>query len=159
VLHRSTGGRRFLQIQTRSPVPGEHKRSPTDLVCRMNQLRTDICLPIDDADLEAIGSFRHCEALDLGGTCISDQGIRYLSQMQSLQYLFLWHTQISDAAIDWIVRIPQLRMLSVCNTSISKTGVDKLQSSVKDCLLCLDDDRYRYGTLHDLDALRSFAES
>ncbi|TWU49034.1 Leucine Rich repeats (2 copies) [Rubripirellula tenax] len=117
------------------------------------------CLPIDDADLEAIGTFRHCEALDLGGTCISDHGIRYLSRMESLQYLFLWHTQISDAAIDWIAKIPQLRMLSVCNTSISIDGVDNLHCSLKDCLLCLDDDHYRYGQLRDLDALRSFAES
>ncbi|WP_413431588.1 hypothetical protein [Crateriforma spongiae] len=117
------------------------------------------CLPANDGDLLSIANFRHCEAIDLGGTDISDCGIQYLAGMERLQYLFLWHTRISDASIAFINRIRQLRMLSVYNTSITERGVDTLNRSLPNCLLCLGDDCYRFGDFRDGEALRLFLAS
>ncbi len=109
--------------------------------------------------MQSIGCFRNCEALDLGGTNISDDGVRHLTGMESLQYLFLWHTPITNSAVSLIKNLSQLRMLSVANTSISELGIEELNASLENCLLCLEDGRYRFGCLRDSEALHSFLES
>lgn len=114
------------------------------------------CLPVNDSDLRAIASFQRCEAIDLGGTDISDAGVCHLAGMTSLQYLFLWHTQITDASIDSITNLSQLRILSVLNTAISERGVDLLNCSLPNCLLCLESNRYRFGAHRDDEAFRLF---
>ncbi|KAA1256890.1 Leucine Rich repeats (2 copies) [Rubripirellula obstinata] len=105
------------------------------------------CLPANDNDLRAIGSFHRCEAIDLGGTDISDAGVHHLVGMTNLQYLFLWHTGISDASVDSITNLPQLQILSVYNTAITDHGVKILNRSLPNCLICLEDDRYLFGTI------------
>ena len=117
------------------------------------------CLPANDDDLQDVASFRRCEAIDLGGTDISDVGIQHLIEMQSLQYLFLWHTKVTDASIKSISGLTQLRILSVLNTAITDQGVDTLNRSLPNCLLCLQDDRYRYGDHRDGEALQLFLAS
>lgn len=117
------------------------------------------CLPIDDDDLAAMSRFRNCEAMDLGGTNITDEGVRCLTRMPKLQYLFLWHTRISDAAASILMGISHLRMLSLHDTLVSEDGLEKLNRALPNCLICPDEDRYLYGVHRDKDALRYWTDS
>ena len=117
------------------------------------------CLPVNDKDLDSISRFGNCEAMDLGGTEITDDGVRFLTRMPRLQYLFLWHTGVSDIAANVLATLSQLRMLSLHDTLVSEDALTALNIALPNCLICSDENRYLYGVHRDKDALRRWTDS
>lgn len=117
------------------------------------------CLPINDQDLEAISLFENCEGMDLGGTQITDEGVRLLTRMPKLRYLFLWHTGVTDSAANILVHFSQLRMLSLQDTLVTDQALTALNEALPNCLICPDESRYLYGKYRDKDAFQRWIAS
>ena len=76
------------------------------------------------AQLEEIGS--PLNFLDVCGTSVTDQGIRQLATVDSLEYCFLERTSITDASINAIDALPRLRVVSAMSTAVTPERLFKL---------------------------------
>ena len=49
------------------------------------------------SDLKGIGAFKALQTLDLGGTNVTDAGLKHLAGLKALKQLSLWRTKVTDA--------------------------------------------------------------
>jgi hypothetical protein len=66
--------------------------------------------------------------VDLGGTEISDDGLKHLSRLQSLNSLSLNFTGVSDDGLKHVSSLPNLELLQLNETAISNEGLEHLSS-------------------------------
>jgi hypothetical protein len=73
-----------------------------------------------DADLApALKGLEHLEALWLGGTAVSDIGLRHLRRHPTLTVLDLSGTKVTDACAAELIHLPHLRALYLEDTAIT----------------------------------------
>jgi len=90
---------------------------------------------VTDDGLRDIGSIATLERLWVPGTSISDRGIDHLRHHPQLYSLVLTNTSVTDAAVKDLVTIRSLRHLDVTNTEISAAGLQQLKARLPDCLI------------------------
>ena len=64
----------------------------------------------------------------LGGTGITDAGLKHLQGLDSIEYLHLERTKVTDAGLDIIAGLKTLTYLNLYGTTISDAGLKKLAS-------------------------------
>ena len=73
------------------------------------------------------------DVLDLGGTRVTDLGIRHVSGLSRLTYLRLNRTRITDACVDDLLRLGHLDKLEVEGTDLSPDGIRRLEEGLPFC--------------------------
>jgi tRNA A-37 threonylcarbamoyl transferase component Bud32 len=67
------------------------------------------------------------EALDVGGTGVTDSDLEPLLQLKNLKKLLVGQTDVTDAGVERVIaRMEGLRYISLCRTSITKKSLDAL---------------------------------
>jgi len=78
---------------------------------------------------QQLAGLRHLRTLELAGTCISDEGMKYLSVLQSLQYLDLSRTAVTAAGLAQVTEsggLPNVEQLDLSYTKVTHEGVRRL---------------------------------
>jgi internalin A len=68
--------------------------------------------------------------LSLTGTKITDEGLRHLAQINTLEMLGLYHTDVSDAGLRSLHDLPKLRVLVVGSTRVTTKGKQSIQRAM-----------------------------
>jgi hypothetical protein len=101
------------------------------------QLSAILCFPtvrclylseaeISEAQLAEIATLPSLAILNLGGSTISDEGVRHLGAMRSLRCLDLARTKISDRALEYLEPLRELEVLDLDGTNVTDDGVRHL---------------------------------
>ena len=69
--------------------------------------------------------FPKLQAIDLGGTKITDSGLEYFKSLTRLTYLGLGETQITDTGLAHLKDLNQLRELNLYNTRVTDAGLEQ----------------------------------
>lgn len=81
----------------------------------------------DEGLLRMVGYVRSIVQLDLDGTDITNEGIRYLTQLESLKELRLKECMaIDNGCIDFLCEIQSLELLHLGGTEIIPDGLEKI---------------------------------
>jgi Leucine-rich repeat (LRR) protein len=71
---------------------------------------------------------------------LSDEGLKNLAALQSLELLDIWSiSAMSDATVEVIAKLPNLKELGIRSTSITDASIDKLLAMPKLQSLTLKD--------------------
>lgn len=82
---------------------------------------------LNDEGLAHVSNCSKIENLDLQDTEITNDGIKYLKNLEFLQYLRLkGNTQLTDECIPYLTEINNLLNLQIQETSITEVGLKKL---------------------------------
>ncbi len=73
-------------------------------------------------------------SLSLDSTGITDDGLKHLSGLKNLQYLYLDSTSVTDAGMKHLTGLTELRVLSAPN-QITQAGIDELKQAMPNCLI------------------------
>ena len=79
------------------------------------------------ADLEKLTS------LDLGGTQITDAGLKELAKLKQLEGLSLNDTKITDAGLKELVKLQKLTTLYLGTIKITDAGMAELKKALPNC--------------------------
>ena len=90
---------------------------------------------INDWELANVSKLTGLKELDLTGTSISSEAMTYVHTLNSLEKLWLDGTKIDDQSIASIGKLTGLKKLSVKKTEISEEGIDKLKSTLENCVV------------------------
>jgi serine/threonine protein kinase len=77
-------------------------------------------------------------SLSLDETRITDRGVEYISQLESLRRLSLQDAPITDSSVPHFARLPRLSMLMVSRTELSSAGIAELVAQRRYDWLILD---------------------
>jgi hypothetical protein len=83
---------------------------------------------VADDDMAVLDLARHrtlCK-LDLSDTSISDSGLKYVAQINSLRYLLLNRTRVTDAGIAQLAALPHLERLELRGTAVTDAAIDDI---------------------------------
>ncbi|TXT22126.1 MAG: hypothetical protein FD138_3718 [Planctomycetota bacterium] len=89
---------------------------------------TDACFP----------HFRNLTLLNLGGTRITDDGLRHLKDYPRLIVLHLPRTSISDAGLKHLTGLTRLQELIIDRTKVTIEGVRELRIALPKCNIATD---------------------
>ncbi|MFM1964239.1 MAG: hypothetical protein RLZZ172_3084 [Bacteroidota bacterium] len=68
--------------------------------------------PLGDSFLSVLSNLENLEYLNLVGTTVSDQGLKYIVELKGLRKVYCWNTQISVEAINNLkLKYPQLSII------------------------------------------------
>ncbi len=87
-------------------------------------------MPVQDADLKAIGVFPNLSKLNLAFTQISGAGLGELSSLKSLKSLSLSGTSVKITDLEVLRNLPQLSDLYLWNTGLTETDFQALQQQL-----------------------------
>ncbi|HUY87561.1 MAG TPA: hypothetical protein VMV10_02385 [Pirellulales bacterium] len=68
-----------------------------------------------------------CRSLLLVGTTITDEGLKYMKDMKSLEHLEMGNTRVTDDGIPNIASLPNLLVVTVGGTKVSENGLRRLK--------------------------------
>ncbi len=68
--------------------------------------------------------------LKLIGTKITDEGLRHIGQIDTLEMLSLYRTEVGDAGLRHLHGLPRLRILAVGNTAVTPQGRKAIQRAI-----------------------------
>ena len=88
---------------------------------------------ITDAGLKDVAKVQQLRYLYLFDTKITDAGLKDVAKLQKLIYLDLSDTQITDESIKQIAKLQQLKELNLMNTKITDAGVAELKKALPNC--------------------------
>ncbi len=71
--------------------------------------------------------------LSLGGTQITDAGLKEVAKLQKLKELYLNGTQITDAGLKDLAKLQKLEELYLLGTRVTKAGVAELKKALPSC--------------------------
>ncbi len=74
--------------------------------------------------LEAVSSLQQ---LQLKNTGVTDEGLESLARLENLELLMLSGTQVTDQGLSHLVRLPRLRSLDLGDTLVTQEGVDRFR--------------------------------
>ena len=83
-------------------------------------------IPVDDADLQTVGSFENLQVLNLNGTRISDDGLVYLQDLDELQKLYLTGTNVTADGVRNLLTANPIKKIYVWNTAVDTTAIHHL---------------------------------
>lgn len=98
----------------------------------------------------------HCAKLKdvkdclLGGSKLSDDGLRHVAKMSKLERLGLEHTQVSDEGLESLLNLANLKLVSLVGTTakVSEEMIEELEDALPGCEFFRD--RRRYSVLADV---------
>lgn len=119
----------------------------------LKTLWCDALRKLDDRKAVALGRFTALEHLDLSwteitdvtlkrittapirklsltGTKITDEGLRHLAEIGSLEMLKLYHTDVSDNGLQHLMALRNLRVLVVGSTKVTAKGKRAIQREI-----------------------------
>ena len=81
----------------------------------------------------------------LGGSNLSDEGLRCVTKMPNLEQLGLEYTQVSDQGLNALLKLPNLKVVLLMGTNeqVSEDMIERLEQSLPDCEFFCDPRRYR----------------
>lgn len=83
---------------------------------------------VSDVHLATVAKAPWLEELRLGETCVTDEGIRFLTALHSLRILRLSRTRISDRALECLGTLHKLEMLDIDHTRVTDRGISHLSA-------------------------------
>lgn len=83
--------------------------------------------PSLDSQLALLTDLEHLRSLHLGGTDVTDEGLRHLAGMASLQRLHLEKTKVSDAGLAHLAGLESLSYLNLYQTGVTDSGLVHLE--------------------------------
>ncbi len=89
-----------------------------------------------DESLQALTKFTELEDIRIGGTQITDEGVKKIfgdnaASFKKLQVLFLNSTKVTDASVDVLLKnLPSLTTLDITHTNISAAGSAKVSDAL-----------------------------
>ncbi len=113
-------------------IKREKKELPDDFLARLAALPEILSLGLENTiiaepDWRNISKFPKLQYVLLGHSNITDDGVKYLSQLPELDTLSMGNTrEITDAAIPHISKMPKLTNLKLGSTNITDQGLRKL---------------------------------
>jgi hypothetical protein len=84
------------------------------------------------ARLQRMPGFRHVQALDLGGTRITDRSLEVLEGCPRLFTLDLSRTGVTDKGMESLAKLPYLSGIGLSRTEVTDAGLDALIRSRPD---------------------------
>ncbi len=87
----------------------------------------------NDADMVHLKGFKKLECLSLGGSDVTDAGLRDIGELTSLKALSLYDTRISDSGLNHLKKLTNLKVLNVGKTGVTSDGVASLQKALPNC--------------------------
>ncbi|HPH14915.1 MAG TPA: hypothetical protein PLC34_14010 [Burkholderiaceae bacterium] len=87
-------------------------------------------LDVDDSTLEALPYFPRLRCLDLDGTAISDETLRWVARQSLLEELWLECTDLTDAGLLQLRTLSRLRFVSLAHVGVTGSGVAALRSAL-----------------------------
>jgi hypothetical protein len=108
---------------------------------------------LDDVGLRYVSDIPTIENLDLQNTMISNEGLSVLERLPDLKYLRLKeNAQLSNECIPHLLKLKQLVNLQIHETSIDQYGVNQLVvvDTLRDVCLDVWKDNYSFDELLDL---------
>jgi hypothetical protein len=88
---------------------------------------------ITDDGLRHLGSLSSLELLGLDDTRIAGQGLRHLATLPNLRELGLSGTKLTDNALQYLQRFHQLKRLEIGYAGISGPGAAALRKALPQC--------------------------
>lgn len=85
---------------------------------------------ITDTGLKEIGKLQNLTRLSLEHTAVSDAGLEALKDLKNLQYLNLFDTKVSDKGLQALAGLSNLRTVYVYQTQVTAQGVGALQKNL-----------------------------
>jgi YHS domain-containing protein len=138
-----------LSIKANVPIGLITSNEPW-LQCSASLIGTDF----GDAELAALAPVApNLRWLDLGGTAITDDGLKHLDAMRNVTRLHLERTHISDSGLFHLAALSNLEYLNLYATGISDSGLEVLHKLPKLRQV------YLWETKVTPESARAFAES
>src|SRR5438552_35881 len=85
---------------------------------------------VSDNGLKSVGKLTNLQRLDLDGTQVGDAGLKSLENLTNLQILDLGETQVRDAGLKSLEKLTSLQILGLKATQISDGGLKSLAEAV-----------------------------
>ena len=82
------------------------------------------------AALRTLGATLGPGSVDLSGTRVTDNDLRFLRSLPQTETLYLDNTQITDKGLAYLHELKNLNHLSLVGTSVSPTAIEKLWDSL-----------------------------
>jgi len=108
---------------------------------------------LDDVGLRYVSDVPTIENLDLQDTRVSDDGLCVLERLPNLKYLRLKeNAQLSNACIPYLLKLKQLADLQIHETAIDQRGLNQLvgMDALRDICLDVWKNNYSFDDLSDL---------
>ena len=86
-----------------------------------------------DEGLRHLAGLTSLKRLHLEKTKLSDAGLAHLAKLESLSYLNLYGTAVTDAGLEHLAGLKNLKNLYLWQTKVTTGGVEKLQQALPDC--------------------------
>lgn len=84
-------------------------------------------------DLRHIAQMRSLEEIGLEAVPIDGEGLAHLAKMPRLKGLSLWMTRLSDDTLDGLLKIKRLESVSVGETFVTPEGAERVRRALPDC--------------------------
>jgi Leucine-rich repeat (LRR) protein len=108
---------------------------------------------ISDAGLKLLTQLPRIEDLSINGTDIHDSGMQSLSVLHSLRKLDIRNTSVTDEGLDSIAKLRKLETLLLCDLGdscgLSNTAVLRLRTKLKTTQIQFDDSPALFPNVHD----------
>jgi hypothetical protein len=123
---------RSINMLTGGRIQREKKKLPDDFLAQLSALPEIVSLGLEntviaESDWPNISRFQKLEAVLLGHSNITDDGVKHLSQLPNLEEVSMGNTKgITDAAIPYISKLPKLTNLKLGSTNITDEGLRAL---------------------------------
>ncbi len=85
---------------------------------------------ITDEGLKTLGKFKNLTRLHLHNTDVTDEGLSHLTDLPNLEHLNLYGTSVTDEGIQQLEELPNLRKLFVWQTRITQEGAGELEKAL-----------------------------
>jgi hypothetical protein len=84
-----------------------------------------------DEELESLSAFAGTlKFLDLRGTRVTDDGLRWLSRLKYLRSLWLDRTKVTDRGLDFVAALEGVRDVGLDETAVTRAGFERLRRRV-----------------------------
>ena len=133
----SYDGDKVVAVTLASAQVDEQHLSLLGFLTDLKKLDCNACPYVDDATLLAIVKLQRLEELNLGGTRVTDEGLRLLPRLPKLERLYLWRTTITNDGMRSVVAVPALKHLNLWDTAIGDEGLKHLEDSKSLRRLCI----------------------
>lgn len=77
----------------------------------------DGCPQVDDSFMPVIAQVEGLESLNLGGTPITDRGLKQLRPLRGLRRIYLWRTDVTEEGLAALSSLPNLQLLNLWDTA------------------------------------------
>ena len=88
---------------------------------------------VTDAGLKELAGFKSLQTLNLRGTQVTDAGLKELAGLKSLQSLDLGFNRVTDAGLKELAGLKSLQELYLYGTRVTDKGVAELRKALPGC--------------------------